>query len=387
MIPFNMPVVTGDEREYLNKVFINKKFSGKGPFTNVSQKKLLEIINSPESRALLTTSCTDALEMAAILADIKDGDEVIMPSFTFVSSANAFVLRGARIQFVDIDPLSMNIDPEAILKAITPKTKVVLVVHYAGMSCDMEKVSRICKEHHLIFIEDAAQALASSYQDKHLGTFGDLSCFSFHDTKNYHCGEGGALIINNPKYFDRAEIIIEKGTDRNRFLNGQVDKYTWQDIGSSFILSEINAAFLCAQLNHLDKINNRRKAIWDRYYRGLSPLKNSGVLSIVEPLAGCIHNAHLFGLVLSSKEIRSRLIEYMKSNDVQVAPHYIPLHSSPAGIKFGNFSGVDRFTTDLSERLIRLPLFFDLKESEVDEVIRLIIKFCNCSERTDDEKV
>ena len=374
MIPFNVPVVIGDEKEYLNQVFLNKKFSGKGKFTKECQEKLIQILQSQESKALLTTSCTDALEMAAILADIQPGDEVIMPSFTFVSSANAFVLRGAKIKFVDVDSESMNVDFEAVQKAVTSKTKAVLVVHYAGMCCDMAAMQKFCKEKGLILIEDAAQALKSSYNDKSLGTFGDLACFSFHDTKNFHCGEGGALIVNNPKFYERAEIVIEKGTNRSKFLNGVVDKYTWLDIGSSFLLSELNAAFLFAQLPHLDMITKRRLEIWNQYYEKLSPLKASGKISIIEPKKGCHHNGHLFGIILKSTETRAKFIDFMKKHDVSVVPHYIPLHSSPGGLKYGDFIGVDKNTTDLSQRLVRLPLFYDLKESEIMQVIDLIFK-------------
>ena len=375
MIPFNVPVVIGDEKEYLNQVFLNKKFSGKGKFTKECQQKLIQILQSPESKALLTTSCTDALEMAAILADIQPGDEVIMPSFTFVSSANAFVLRGAKIKFVDVDSESMNVDFEAVQKAVTSKTKVILVVHYAGMCCDMAAMKKFCQEKGLILIEDAAQALKSSFNGQALGTFGDLACFSFHDTKNFHCGEGGALIVNNAKFSERAEVIIEKGTDRSKFLNGVVDKYTWLDIGSSFLLSELNAAFLYAQLPHLDMITKRRLEIWNQYFEKLSSLKAAGKISIIEPTKGCQHNAHLFGIILESKEVRVKFIEHMKKNEIAVVPHYIPLHSSPAGKKFGEFVGEDENTTDLSERLVRLPLFYELKDEEIRKVSESITNF------------
>lgn len=369
MIPFNEPVVVGDEKEYLNQVFVNKKFSGKGKFTKESQSELLNLLGNPPSQCLLTTSCTDALEMAAILSEISAGDEVIMPSFTFVSSANAFVLRGAKVQFADVDPESMNLDIAAVRKAITPQTKVVLIVHYAGMSCDMNELKKLCQEKNLILVEDAAQALLSTFNGKALGTFGDMSCFSFHDTKNIHCGEGGALVVNNPRLFERAEIVIEKGTDRSKFLNGVVDKYTWQDIGSSFLLSELNAAFLLPQLKNARKITNRRLEIWNSYAKHLGKLRH------ISPLPGSNHNAHLFALICPDSTSRTKFIAHMKENSVQVVPHYVPLHSSPAGLRFGKFSGEDINTTSLSERLVRLPLFYAMTDEQVKKVIEATLNF------------
>jgi dTDP-4-amino-4,6-dideoxygalactose transaminase len=369
MIPFNEPVVIGDEKEYLNQVFLNKKFSGKGKFTKEAQSELLSLLEDPSSQCLLTTSCTDALEMAAILSGIGAGDEVIMPSFTFVSSANAFVLRGAKVRFVDVETQSMNLDLAAVRKAITTQTKVVLIVHYAGMSCDMEELQKICRENKLILIEDAAQALLSSFRGKPLGTFGDMACFSFHDTKNIHCGEGGALIVNNPAYFERAEIVIEKGTDRSKFLNGIIDKYTWQDIGSSFLLSELNAAFLVPQLKNAIKITERRLAIWNEYRKNLSALK------YVQPIEGVTHNAHLFAIICPDSTSRTHFIAHMKEHEVQVVPHYVPLHTSPAGKRFGDFSGEDKNTTSISERLIRLPLFYSMTDEQVRKVIEAVLSF------------
>lgn len=369
MIPFNEPVVIGEEKEYLNKVFLNKKFSGKGNFTKESQSLLVSLLRSSSSQCLLTTSCTDALEMAAILTGVGSGDEVIMPSFTFVSSANAFVLRGAKVRFVDVESKSMNLDLEAVRKAINSKTKVILIVHYAGMSCDMEELQKICHENKLILVEDAAQALLSTYNGKSLGTFGDMACFSFHDTKNIHCGEGGAFIVNNSDFLERAEIIIEKGTDRSKFLNGIVDKYTWQDIGSSFLLSELNAAFLAPQLKNARNITDRRLIIWTEYKKHLGSLKH------IEPIDGVSHNAHLFAIICPDVFTRSRFIAHMKEHGIQVVPHYVPLHSSPAGKRFGEFSGEDINTTSMSERLVRLPLFYSMTDEQVKKVIEATLSF------------
>ena len=369
MIYLNSPLITGLEKEYLNQLFINKKFSGKGSFTHKSQDLLLNILRIPNRKALLTTSCTDALEMAAILANIKPGDEVIMPSFTFVSSANAFVLRGAKIVFVDTEPTSMNIDPACIRNAITTKTKAVLVVHYGGTSCDMGLVKQICQENKVILIEDAAQALTSSFEDQMLGTWGDLACFSFHDTKNFHCGEGGALIVNDKSLIERAEIILEKGTDRNKFMNGLLDKYTWQDIGSSFLLSELNASFLLAQLEAVAKVSIRRLEIWEKYNQGTEKLVAQNKMYALKPNSSCQGNAHLFAIILNTRKARVEFTEYMKQQEIQVLPHYIPLHSSPAGIKYGTFVGEDRFTTNLSERLVRLPLYYELNEDQISKIL------------------
>lgn len=365
MIPFNKPVVLGSELKCLAEVFEKNKFSGDGFFSSKCQDLITSFLGA--KKTLLTTSCTDALEMAAILLDISPGDEVIMPSFTFVSTANAFVLRGARIVFLDINPTTMNMDENLIEEAITSKTRAIVLVHYAGWSCDLDKVLDICRRHNLPLVEDAAQALGAQYKGKKLGTFGDLACFSFHETKNIQCGEGGALVINNDKFISRSEIIREKGTNRSQFLRGQTDKYTWVDLGSSFLPSELNASFLSSQLESITKINNNRFKSWNYYKENLS-----GVIEILDCPDYCTNNAHLFGVKATNIEERTNLIDALKEKKILSVFHYVPLHSSPAGKIFSTFHGVDKHTTRESERLLRLPLYFNMSDQDLEMVTKAI---------------
>ncbi|MBW7475051.1 dTDP-4-amino-4,6-dideoxygalactose transaminase [Paenibacillus oenotherae] len=373
MIPFNKPAVTGKEAEYIQDAILNGKLSGDGAYT----KKCHEWFEAQfsASKALLTTSCTHALEMAAILAGIKEGDEVIMPSYTFVSTANAFVLRGARIVFVDVRPDTMNMDEKLIEQSITSRTKAIVPVHYAGVSCNMDVIMSIAAKYNLCVIEDAAQGVMSTYQGKYLGTIGHFGCYSFHETKNYNCGEGGALIINDESYIERAEIIREKGTDRSRFFRGQVDKYSWVDMGSSYLPSEINAAFLYAQLEHAEQINNYRLDCWSAYYQGLKALEEKGHLSLPFIPDDCVHNAHMFYIKTANLEVRTRLIDYLKEQGIHSVFHYVPLHSADAGRQFGEMAGEDRYTTTESERLLRLPLYYGLKLDEISKVVQTIQSF------------
>ena len=324
---------------------------------------------------MLTTSGTHALEMAAMLAEIKDGDEVIMPSYTFSSTANAFVLRGAKIVFVDIRPDTMNIDEKLIERAITLKTKVIVVVHYAGISCEMDAILKVAKKYNLLVVEDAAQGMMSKYKDKFLGTIGDIGCYSFHETKNYTCGEGGAIVLNDERFFERAEIIWEKGTNRSKFFRGQIDKYTWTDIGSSYLLSELNAAYLYAQLEMAKKINRDRVKSWDLYCRRLDVLAKKGFLKLPFVPKTCERNGHMFYIKANNLDERIRLIEYLKRNEIMAIFHYIPLHLSPAGLRFGRFDGEDNFTTKESERIIRLPMYYGLKEGDIEKITKTIEKF------------
>lgn len=361
MINFNKPLFSGKELEYIKTAIENQKICGDGEFTHKCNKWFEDKFNTP--KALLTTSCTHALEMAAFLCDIKPGDEVIMPSFTFVSTADAFVLRGAKIVFVDIRPDTMNIDENLIEEAITDKTKAIVPVHYAGVACEMDKIMEISKKYNLYVIEDAAQGVMSTYKGKALGTIGDFGCFSFHETKNYSMGEGGALLIKDKKNIERAEIIREKGTNRSKFFRGQVDKYTWIDWGSSYLPSELNAAYLWAQLEKADEINRDRIKSWNLYYENLKVLEEKGYIELPKVPDNCIHNAHMFYIKCKNLEERTKLIEKLKSNDILAVFHYIPLHSSPAGQKFGRFSGQDKYTTNESECLLRLPMYFGLGEN------------------------
>lgn len=373
MVPFNKPLVTGKELQYIQQVLENNNLSGDGPFTKKCNTWFEE--NFGCKKALLTTSCTHALEMAAILADIQAGDEVIMPSYTFVSTANAFVLRGAKIVFIDIRPDTMNMDENLIEAAITEKTKVIVPVHYAGVACEMDTIMEIARRHNLLVIEDAAQGVMSKYKGKYLGTIGDIGCYSFHETKNYTCGEGGALIINDERFIERAEIIREKGTNRSKFHRGQVDKYTWIDIGSSYLPSELNAAYLYAQLELAEEINENRLSTWNQYYRGLKPLQEEGLLDLPYVPHDCQHNAHMFYIKAKDLDERSRLIQYLKDNGVTSVFHYIPLHSSPAGKMRGLFYGEDYHTTQQSERLLRLPMYYGLNENDIAYAVSLIYKF------------
>jgi len=373
MISFNVPPFIGNEIKYIEEAVSSKKICGDGAFTKKCNAWIEEKTGC--SKALLTTSCTHSLEMAAILADIKPGDEVIMPSYTFVSTADAFVMRGAEIVFVDIRPDTMNIDETKIEAAITPKTKAIVPVHYAGVGCEMDTINEIADKYGLIVVEDDAQGIMSEYKGKALGTFGKFGCLSFHETKNYSMGEGGAILINDPEYSEKAEIIREKGTDRSKFLRGQIDKYTWVDYGSSYLPSELNAAYLYAQLMSADKINDARLACWDRYYSSLKELADEGHIELPFVPSYCKHNAHMFYIKAKDIEERTRLISYLKENEIAAVFHYIPLHSSPAGLKFGRFSGEDVYTTRESERLARLPMYYGLTFEQVDRVCEVIYSF------------
>lgn len=373
MINFNVPLYTGKELEYIKKAIDNKKICGDGEFTHKCSEWLESRTKSP--KVLLTTSCTHATEMAALLSRISPGDEVIMPSFTFVSTADAFVLRGAKVKFVDIRPDTMNIDENLIEKAITSKTRAVVPVHYAGVACEMDTIMDIAKRHNLIVIEDAAQGVMSSYKGQALGTIGDYGCFSFHETKNYSMGEGGALLIHNPDMIEEAEIIREKGTNRSKFFRGQIDKYTWVNYGSSYLPSDMNAAYLWAQLEMADEINNTRLSSWELYKKLLTPLKDAERIELPYVPEECVHNAHMFYIKCRDLEERTALIAFLKENGIQTVFHYIPLHDSPAGRKYGEFCGEDRFTTKESERLVRLPMYYGLEEKEIEFVVEKINEF------------
>lgn len=373
MINFNIPPHTGKEIEYIHKAIQNNKICGDGDFTKKCNNFFERRFNT--KKALLTTSCTHALEMAAILCDINPGDEVIMPSFTFVSTANAFVMRGAKIVFVDIRPDTNNIDEKLIEEAITSNTKAIAPVHYAGVSCEMDKIIEIARQYNLFVVEDAAQGVMSTYNGQALGTFGDFGCFSFHETKNYSMGEGGALLIKDEKYIEQAEIIREKGTNRSKFFRGQIDKYTWVDIGSSYLPSELNAAYLYAQLELADEINNDRLETWNMYYQGLKELLYREMIELPVIPQNCIHNGHMFYIKCRHLNEREALIAYLKQNDILAVFHYIPLHSAPAGLKFGRFHGENKYTTRESERLLRLPMYYGIKETEVEKVIEKVKSF------------
>lgn len=375
MIPFNIPPHIGLEEKYVCDAISSKKICGDGSFTKKCNKNIEERTGC--DKALLTTSGTTALEMAAILAEINPGDEVIMPSYTFVSTANAFVLRGAKIVFVDIRPDTMNIDEKLIEAAITEKTKAIVPVHYAGVSCEIDTIMEIAKRHNIKVIEDAAQGVMSFYKGKALGSIADFGCYSFHETKNYSMGEGGAILINSPENVERAEIIREKGTNRSNFLRGQVDKYTWVDIGSSFLPSELNAAHLLGQLENAEKINDARLSIWNKYYNGLAPLAEAGIIELPFIPEGCAHNAHMFYIKAKDIEERTKLISYLSENGIAAVFHYVPLHSSPAGQSFGVFFGEDVYTTKESERLLRLPLYYGLSDEDCQYVIDKVKSFYN----------
>ncbi|MFD1885685.1 dTDP-4-amino-4,6-dideoxygalactose transaminase [Paenibacillus wenxiniae] len=380
MIPFNIPAVTGKEHIYIAEAAKRGHLSGDGHFTKQCNQWFEEKFGS--KKVLLTTSCTHALEMAAILLDLKEGDEVILPSYTFVSTANAFVLRGAKAVFVDIRPDTMNLDENLIEAAINEKTKAIVVVHYAGISCEMDKIMALAEKHNIKVVEDAAQGVMSLYNDKYLGTIGHLGCYSFHETKNYNCGEGGALLINDPALIERAEIIREKGTDRSKFFRGQVDKYSWVDIGSSYLPSELNAAFLYAQLEESDTINNDRLKTWNLYYKHLKTLQEDGLIELGSIPQNCTHNAHMFYIKVKDIAVRGKLLQHLKDNGIGAVFHYVPLHSSVAGLQYGKMSGEDQYTTKESERLIRLPLFFHMEEEKVLAVVEQIFAFYKNSTHT-----
>lgn len=373
MISFNVPPYIGTEEKYIKSAIQNKKICGDGEFTKRCSSKLEELTNS--EKVLLTTSGTSALEMAALLSNIKEGDEVIMPSYTFVSTANAFVLRGAKIVFVDIRPDTMNIDESLIESAVTEKTKAIVVVHYGGVACEMDTILDIARHHNLLVIEDAAQGVMSFYKGKALGYIGDFGCFSFHETKNYSMGEGGAILINNKKDVDRAEIIREKGTNRTQFFRGEIDKYTWIDVGSSYLQSELNCAYLYAQIEDPNIINNNRLASWNMYYEQLKPLADEGYIELPFVPQECTHNAHMFYIKAKDLEQRTRLISYLKENGIGAVFHYVPLHSSPAGKSFGRFHGEDKYTTKESERLLRLPMYYGLKSEHIKTVVESLYNF------------
>ena len=361
-INFNVPPFTGKEFEYMRQAVDNEKICGDGPFTTQCSEWIEE--QTGTSKCLLTTSCTHATELAALLADIKPGDEVIMPSYTFVSTANAFVLRGATAVFVDIRPDTMNMDEKKIEDAITARTKVIAPVHYAGVGCEMDTIMDIAGRHQLMVIEDAAQGIMASYKGKPLGTFGEYGCFSFHETKNFSMGEGGALLIRDEKDILRAEIFREKGTDRSQFFRGQVDKYRWQDFGSSYLPSDMNAAYLYAQLELAEEITKARIDRWEQYWELLTPLAQQGRIELPYIPKECVHNAHMFYIKTKDMEERSRLIAYLKEKEILSVFHYVPLHSAPAGKKYGRFHGEDVYTTKESERILRLPMFYRLTADE-----------------------
>lgn len=375
MIGFNRPPYVGTEFEYIRKAVENRKICGDGEFTKKCNSWIEDRFHA--QKALLTTSGTTALDMAMILCDLKPGDEVILPSYTFSSTATAAVLVGAKLVFVDVRPDTMNIDETKIEAAITRKTRVIIAVHYAGVACEMDTIMDIARRHNLKVVEDAAQGVMSTYKGRALGTIGDFGCYSFHETKNYSMGEGGALVINNSAYNERAEILREKGTNRAKFFRGQVDKYTWVDFGDSYLPSELNAAYLWAQLEKADMINKDRLDSWNAYYAAFKVLQEEKLVELPSVPEGCIHNAHMFYIKCKDLNERTRFIDYMKDNDVQTVFHYIPLHSAPAGLKFGRFFGEDIYTTKESERLVRLPLYYGLKEEDRNKVIALVLKFYN----------
>lgn len=373
MINFNVPPYTGKEVEYMREAIENQKICGDGPFT----KKCNEWIEKQTGTAkcLLTTSCTHATELAALLAKIKEGDEVILPSYTFVSTADAFVLRGATAVFVDIRPDTMNIDEALIEDAITERTKAIVPVHYAGVGCEMDAIMDIAGRHNLMVVEDAAQGIMASYKGKPLGTFGDFGCFSFHETKNFSMGEGGALLIRDKEHIEDAEIFREKGTDRSKYYRGQVDKYRWQNYGSSYLPSDMNAAYLYAQLELAEEITQARMDRWNQYLELLTPLAEAGKIELPYVPEYCSHNAHMFYIKTKDMEERGRLIDFLKQKDILSVFHYVPLHSAPAGIKFGRFHGEDKYTTKESERLLRLPLFYKLTADETEYIAEQVKAF------------
>ena len=373
VIPYNKPFIVGKELYYIANAVLNGQLSGNGIYTKRCQQWLKERIDC--KKALLTHSCTAALEMAAILCNIQPGDEIIMPSFTFVSTANAFVLRGGVPVFVDIRSDNLNLDEQLIEDAITEKTRAIVVVHYAGVGCEMEKIMAIAEKHKLFVIEDAAQGLLSCYKDRPLGSIGHLGCISFHETKNIISGEGGALLINDPEFIERAEIIWEKGTNRSQFFRGQVDKYTWVDIGSSFLPSELIAAFLYAQLEEAEKIIAKRRSIFERYMNQLRPLELKGHIHLPYIDTHCESNGHIFYILANSLEVRDDLIKRFKENGIWAIFHYVPLHSSPAGVKYGRVGSAMKVTDDISDRLLRLPLYFEMTDADVDRVIDVLSLF------------
>lgn len=372
-IPFNRPAFVGKELEYIKDAVDEGMLCGDGKYTKLCSAWMKKHFQA--NQVFLTTSCTHALEMAAFLCDIEPGDEVIMPSYTFVSTADAFVLRGAKIVFVDIRPDTMNMDEKLIEQAITPRTRAIVPVHYAGIACEMNEIMRIAHKYQLKVVEDAAQGVEAYYHGKALGTIGDFGCYSFHETKNYTMGEGGALVLSDEGYQERAEILREKGTDRSKFFRGQIDKYRWIDYGSSYLPSEMNAAYLYAQLEESKRINDKRRQIYAFYHDCFRGLEQQGKIERPVVPDGCEHNAHMYYLKLKDLETRSRFIAYLKANGIYSAFHYVPLHSSPAGEKFGRFAGEDVHTTKESERLVRLPMFYNLEMSDAEYIAEKVWKF------------
>lgn len=373
MIPFNVPPCVGNEIEYVQQAIDSRKICGDGRFTHRCNEWMEHRFQA--QKVLLTTSGTTALDMAALLSDFKPGDEVILPSFTFSSTATSAILAGARLVFVDIRPDTMNMDEKKIRHAITDRTKAIIAVHYAGVACDMETILAIAREYGLKVIEDAAQGVMSRYKGRALGTIGDFGCYSFHETKNYSMGEGGALVVNHAEYNERAEILREKGTNRAKFFRGQVDKYTWVDFGDSYLPSELNAAYLWAQLENADEINQYRLACWNTYYDALESLQEEGRIDLPFIPEECEHNAHMFYIKTKDLQERTALISFLKDHDILAVFHYVPLHSAPAGLKYGRFDGVDEYTTKESERLVRLPMYYGLTQEDQNQVIDAIQEF------------
>ena len=373
MIFFNVPPCTGNEMKYIAEAVASHKICGDGAFTKKCSVWMEERFHA--HKVLLTTSGTTALDMASLLCELKPGDEVILPSFTFSSTANAFANYGARLVFVDVRPDTMNIDETKIEAAVTDKTRVIVAMHYAGVACEMDTIMDIARRHRLLVVEDAAQGVMSTYHGRALGTIGDFGCFSFHETKNYSMGEGGAILINAPEYVERAEILREKGTNRARFFRGQVDKYTWVDIGDSFLPSELNAAYLWAQLELADEINRDRLESWNAYREAFADLEARGLIELPVIPEGCVHNAHMFYLKCRDLEERTALIRFLKERDILAVFHYVPLHTAPAGLRYGRFAGEDRYTTRESDRLVRLPLYYKLTAEDRAKVIRAVRDF------------
>ena len=373
MIHFNVPPFVGTEFEYMRQAVENHKICGDGPFTKQCDEWFEKRFGA--KKVMLTTSGSTALDMAALLCELKPGDEVILPSFTFSSTANAFVLAGARLVFVDIRPDTMNIDESKIEDAITDRTKVICVVHYAGVACEMDTILDIARRHKLMVVEDAAQGVMSSYKGRALGTIGDFGCYSFHETKNYSMGEGGAIVINNETYIERAEILREKGTNRSQFFRGQVAKYNWVDFGDSYLQSDLNAAYLWAQLQVADEINDNRLSCWQKYWDAFQPLAEEGIAELPTIPADCVHNAHMFYIKCKDLETRQAYIRYMREQDILCVFHYVPLHSAPAGLRFGRFHGEDVYTTAESDRLVRLPLYYHLDPADQEKVIACTLRF------------
>ena len=373
MICFNVPPCTGNEMKYIAEAVASHKICGDGAFTKKCSAWMEERFHA--HKVLLTTSGTTALDMASLLCELRPGDEVILPSFTFSSTANAFANYGARLVFVDVRPDTMNIDETKIEAAVTDKTRVIVAMHYAGVACEMDTIMDIARRHRLLVVEDAAQGVMSTYHGRALGTIGDFGCFSFHETKNYSMGEGGAILINAPEYVERAEILREKGTNRARFFRGQVDKYTWVDIGDSFLPSELNAAYLWAQLELADEINSDRLESWNAYREAFADLEARGLIELPVIPEGCVHNAHMFYLKCRDLTERTALIRFLKERDILAVFHYVPLHTAPAGLRYGRFAGEDRYTTRESDRLVRLPLYYKLTAEDRAKVIRAVRDF------------